>query len=82
MLLATQMSKVLSDKPITPREQVALKPVLFIEVELAVLQRQIAALGGRLNEPKSWEFSGRKVVDGSDPEGNIFQLRLAKPTTA
>jgi len=82
VLLATQVSKALSDEPITPREQVALKPVLFIEAELAALQQQIAALGGRLNQPKSWQFAGRKVVDGSDPEGNIFQLRLARPATA
>jgi hypothetical protein len=35
-----------------------------------------AQFGGELNGPeREWEFRGRQVCDGHDPEGNVIQVR-------
>lgn len=62
-------------RPPRPREQVALKLAFAID-DLEAAADQVARLGGAMAPAaSSWDFRGRRVRDGHDPEGNVFQLR-------
>ena len=65
------------DKPPRKRENTPIK--LFLNVTSIEKARQSAKmLGGELNgSEKEWHFHGVKRCDGSDPEGNVFQLQEA-----
>lgn len=57
------------------RESAALKPV-FVVADLALVRSRIASSGGEMDAPeREWWWQGARVVDGVDPEGNVFQLR-------
>ncbi|QPF74755.1 hypothetical protein G8A07_18735 [Roseateles sp. DAIF2] len=59
------------------REETPLKLCLLVP-DLAAARAQAAALGGVLDPPAhEWVFQGRRVCDGHDPEGNVFQLQVA-----
>lgn len=61
--------------PSNRRVAAAIKPV-FVVAELAALRMRIADLGGGLDSPeREWSGQGARIVDGGDPEGNVFQLR-------
>jgi len=57
------------------REDAAVK--LIFPVPSIDASRALAALhGGALNPPeREWQFRGRRICDGHDPEGNVIQLR-------
>jgi predicted enzyme related to lactoylglutathione lyase len=59
------------------REDSAIKlslPVASIVVARAAAPRH----GGKIDSPeREWEFSGMRLCDGHDPEGNVIQLRQA-----
>ena len=63
------------DKPPRKRENTPIK--LFLNVSSIENARHTAKLlGGDLNgAEKEWEFHGIKRCDGTDPEGNVFQLQ-------
>lgn len=62
-------------EPPIPRENTAIKLVFFIE-SIENAREIVNKLGGGLQAKElEWEFDGCLVIDGHDPEGNIFQLR-------
>ena len=77
VIITTAQSRETVDvtAPPTPRMQVAIKPVFYVN-DLAAARATAHALGGGL-KPKvhEWHFRDCIVCDGFDPEGNIFQLR-------
>lgn len=63
--------------PPEPREDTALKLVFAVE-DIGRARIRAAQLGGAVNAAeREWQFEGDKVCDGTDPEGNVFQLRQA-----
>lgn len=67
----------LGGRPSPParRESAALKPV-FVVADLALVRSRTASFGGEMDAPeRDWWWQGARVVDGVDPEGNVFQLR-------
>lgn len=60
----------------TPRESTPIKPTFFFDDDLDTIARKVTANGGGMREPKDWTFGGKRVCDGWDCEGNVFQLRL------
>lgn len=67
--------KITIGDPPDPRENIAIKPVFFVQSIQSV--RDLAKdHAGYVNHPKNeWRFRGNIVCDGYDPEGNIFQIR-------
>ena len=66
----------IADPPVR-REDTAVKLVFFVK-DLAVVRASAPALGGSVNPPeREWNFDGATVCDGTDPEGNVIQLRVA-----
>ena len=62
-------------EPPIPRENTAIKLVFYIE-SIENARQIVEKLGGELqHKDKEWEFDGCLVIDGHDPEGNVFQLR-------
>lgn len=61
--------------PPVRREDTPIKLVFFVpSIEAAAAK--VAQLGGQMNPAeRSWQFQGAAVLDGHDPEGNVFQLR-------
>jgi predicted enzyme related to lactoylglutathione lyase len=50
--------------------------LVFGVPSISAVRTAAAVHGGRLDPPeREWEFEGRRVCDGQDPEGNVFQLR-------
>lgn len=71
----------LSDPP-RRRESTPIK-LAFEVADIAALRAVVAEAGGRVDPAASaWEFRGLVHVDGTDPEGNVVQLREAVPGTA
>ena len=67
-------SSLIDETPV-PRENTAIKLVFYVE-SLESARSIVKKLGGELqSKDKAWEFDGCLVLDGHDPEGNIFQLR-------
>ncbi len=65
---------VVSDPPVR-REETPIKLVLPVD-DLEGARNAAAGLGGVVDGPeREWEFQGHRVVDGHDPEGNVFQVR-------
>lgn len=63
-----------ADPPVR-REAMPVKLVYFVS-SIPLARDRVAALGGRMNsKAREWQFHGTRVCDGSDPEGNMFQLR-------
>lgn len=57
------------------REDTPLKLCLLVP-DLAAARARAVALGGVLDPvEREWVFQGRRVCDGHDPEGNVFQLQ-------
>ena len=64
-----------SSGQIVAREDAYVKVCLPV-TNLALARTRAAALGGRLGEPgQEWEARGFRACDGTDPEGNVLQLR-------
>ena len=67
----------MSDPPVR-REETPIKLVLPVR-DLGGARTAAAALGGVVDGPeREWEFQGHRVVDGHDPEGNVFQVRAPR----
>lgn len=77
VILTTEISrKNLSSTHATPRVSTAIKPVFFISNSMHEFREKIKEYHGHLNDKDSeWTFNNLNVCDGSDPEGNIFQIR-------
>jgi predicted enzyme related to lactoylglutathione lyase len=61
------------------REDSYLKLCFPVE-DLAAARVRASELGGALWPPeREWEARGFRACDGRDPEGNVFQLRMAAP---
>ena len=75
----TSITKTITmSNPPAPRENVAIKPVFFID-SIQAAREFVHDYGGFVNHPnKEWMFRGYRVCDGYDPEGNIFQLRASQ----
>jgi len=58
--------------PSLRRENTAIKLVFFVE---SINQSRAMAKKLSGDVDSEWVFEGYQVCDGSDPEGNIFQLR-------
>ncbi|MES2584774.1 MAG: VOC family protein [Pseudomonadota bacterium] len=61
------------------RTDTAIK-LFFTVADLVQARATAARLGGCLNDPdQEWEWAaqGVRACDGHDPEGNVFQLRVA-----
>ncbi|MCY4747475.1 hypothetical protein NYO99_21075 [Pelomonas sp. UHG3] len=57
------------------RDDTPIKLVFFVR-SIEAASAQAAQLGGQMNPiEQSWQFHGATVLDGHDPEGNVFQLR-------
>lgn len=64
----------LSDPP-ELRSNTAIKPAFFVD-DLEAIKVAVKATGGTLKALNdAWEIRGAKVLDGSDPEGNIVQFK-------
>lgn len=70
---AQYVSSIVVESPPVPREETPIK-LFFTVASLREAEQEAARLGGRLFE-NEWEGPGFRVRNGSDPEGNIFQLR-------
>ena len=69
--------RIAIESPPRRRENAAIKPVFFV-TSITQARELARNYGGALNElGREWRFDGMTVCDGSDPEGNIFQLRAA-----
>ncbi len=65
------------ESPPVRRENTAIKPVFSVE-DIAHARAVAKQHGGKINDAeREWSFDGTTVCDGSDPEGNVFQLRQA-----
>lgn len=61
--------------PPVRREDTPIKLVFFVN-SIEAAAAKVAELGGQMNPgERSWQFQGTAVLDGHDPEGNVFQLR-------
>lgn len=61
--------------PTQRRSDAAIK-LGFAVSDLASLRERVAVCGGLLDPPeREWSLADVRVVDGVDPEGNVFQLR-------
>lgn len=68
-------------EPPQRRENVAIKPVFFVE-SLDTARRIVSEWGGAMNpSDRQWRFGHWQVCDGHDPEGNVFQLRQPEAAT-
>lgn len=78
VLLETEIAKAANNQRVDvgARASVPIKPVYFLECSLQFLTERIATRGGHVRPPKNWLFGDRIVCDCTDPEGNIFQVRL------
>lgn len=57
------------------RQSNPIKPV-FDVASIAAIRATAVAHGGAIDPPeRTWQYQGRAVCDGHDPEGNVFQLR-------
>jgi predicted enzyme related to lactoylglutathione lyase len=79
-LIVLQVPKRIADtivisSPPVRREDSSIKLVLFTQ-SIAGARAAAARFGGALNDPaREWQFQDSTICDGSDPEGNVFQLR-------
>jgi|SRR5580658_5996932 hypothetical protein len=79
-LVVVQIPKEIAERieieePPARRSTTPIKLVFFIE-NLEAARTAARSLGGALNPSGGeWLFEGDRVCDGSDPEGNVFQLR-------
>lgn len=61
--------------PPVPREDTPIK-LSFLVPGIAGARAGIERLGGTLQaDTAAWEWRGCRHLDGTDPEGNVFQLR-------
>ena len=68
--------------PPVPREDTPIK-VSFLVPGIAGARKDIERLGGTLQPDTAvWEWRGCRHLDGTDPEGNVFQLREASDAAA
>jgi predicted enzyme related to lactoylglutathione lyase len=66
--------------PPVRRENTPIKLVFHVE-SIDAIRRVIASLGGEINPPeREWNYQGRRVCDGHDPEGNVVQFRELNPS--
>lgn len=67
--------RIVIDEPPRRRTDTPVKPV-FVVRDIEALRELVAELGGALDpSEKTWRFGCWRVLDGHDPEGNVFQLR-------
>lgn len=68
-------AEVVIATPPVPREDTPIK-LSFLVPGIAGARQGIASLGGTLQpDSVAWEWRGCRHLDGTDPEGNVFQLR-------
>lgn len=68
-------AKIEIQVPPRRREETPIK-LSFAVPRLDATRETVAKFGGALDPPgREWRFCGRRVCDGHDPEGNVFQLR-------
>lgn len=71
-------STVTIESPPKRREATPIKLVFFVQ-SLEAASAKVAPLGGQMNPAERvWQFQGATVLDGHDPEGNVFQLRQVR----
>jgi predicted enzyme related to lactoylglutathione lyase len=59
------------------REDTPIKLAFAVE-DIANVRNRAAELGGAMDAAaREWVFEGARVCDGTDPEGNVFQVRQA-----
>ena len=64
-------------QPPVRRDDSAMKLSLPVS-SLAQARARALALGGVVDAvEREWDYEGRRVVDGNDPEGNVIQLHEA-----
>jgi predicted enzyme related to lactoylglutathione lyase len=65
---------VIASPPVR-REETPVKPLLPV-ASIAAARELATSLGGVVDgTEREWTWHGATVVDGHDPEGNVFQLR-------
>ena len=63
------------ESPPVVRENAAIKPIFYVR-SLAEARELAPKFGGALNGARrEWSFEDAIACDGSDPEGNVYQLR-------
>ena len=68
-------SRIVIADPPQRRTDTPIKP-MFVVRGIEALRGAVAELGGVLDPAeKAWRFGCWRVLDGHDPEGNVFQLR-------
>lgn len=72
-------SRTRFDAPPRRRSENPIKLVFAIN-DIGATRDAVERLAGRLDaDAKAWRFRGGRVLDGEDPEGNVFQLRERAP---
>ena len=65
------------------RREDAVTKLVFPVADLARARWEAARVGGVVDPAeREWSWSGVRACDGHDPEGSVFQVRLADGTTA
>jgi predicted enzyme related to lactoylglutathione lyase len=68
-------SRIVLSEPPRRRTETPIKPV-FVVGDFDDLRDVVVRRGGVLDpQGKAWQFGCWRVLDGHDPEGNVFQLR-------
>jgi predicted enzyme related to lactoylglutathione lyase len=67
-------AQIAIEDPPQAREDTALK-LVFAVSELDQLRASAEQFGGAMKEPRT--IGSRRICDGVDPEGNVFQLSQA-----
>lgn len=58
------------------RESNTIKPVFYSSLPIDAIRTKTTLLGGNFNQPEQeWQYHHHRVCDGTDIEGNIFQVR-------
>lgn len=72
-------SRIVIADPPHRRSDTPIKPV-FVVGDIEALRAAVTERGGQLDpQAAAWRFGDWHVLDGQDPEGNVFQLRAASP---
>ena len=68
--------QVTISKPPIARRATPIKPVFYLDQSLSDVRQITIDQGGQFNDAEAeWQFNGHTVCDGTDIEGNIFQVR-------
>jgi len=74
---AAVADRIIIIDPVVRRETTPVK-LSFAVADLVAARQQAGERGGRVDGPGTeWTWRGMVHCDGHDPEGNVFQLRVA-----